>query len=107
MKQLLLRVDDELHTRLTERARARGISLNALANQILGLEIDSDRLSPRDRVRLQLMTVGVLGRTGDSTAIDLPAVTEAEWRRAVAVHGELTGARDWIDDLISDQRGLS
>lgn len=106
MRQLLLRVDDELHARLTARARSRGISLNALANQILGVEIDAEQLVPRDRVRLQLMAIGILGRTGESTAIDVPPVSEGAWRDAVAEERARLGGRDWIDELIADQRGL-
>lgn len=45
MKQLLLRVDDELHAQLTERAQRERRSVNALANEIL-----SRAMSPRQRV---------------------------------------------------------
>ncbi len=107
MRQLLLRVDDELHARLTARARARGISLNALANQILGVEIDADQLLPRDRVRLHLMAIGILGRTGESTAIDVPPVSDGTWHQLVAEEQARLGERDWIDQLIADQRGLA
>ena len=106
MRQLLLRVDDELHARLTARARSRGISLNALANQILGIEVDADRLGPRDRARLHLMAIGVLGRTGESAAIELPPILDDDWRSAVDAERERLGTPDWIDDLIADQRGL-
>jgi plasmid stability protein len=62
MKQLLLRVDDELHARLAAQARAAGKSVNALANEILGLGIDPSNLSRRDRLQLKLMVVGEVGR---------------------------------------------
>lgn len=62
MKQLLLRVPEDLHARLAERARASGTSVNALATRILGLGIDPSSLSRRDRLRLKLIAIGTVGR---------------------------------------------
>lgn len=62
MKQLLLRVPEDLHTRLAEQARASGTSVNALATRILGLGIDPSSLSRRDRLRLKLIAIGTVGR---------------------------------------------
>jgi len=61
MKQLLLRVDDELHGQLAHRAAARGISVNALANALLNASVDSVDLSRKDRLTLRLIAVGEVG----------------------------------------------
>lgn len=107
MKQLLLRVDDELHARLAAQARAKGVSVNALANDILGLGIDPNTLSRRDRLRLKLMTVGVVGRRPSAPPIDdlLPTRSLAEWERHFAEARQRTGQSDWIDELINSERG--
>ncbi|MFC4590911.1 FitA-like ribbon-helix-helix domain-containing protein [Sphaerisporangium corydalis] len=60
MKQLLLRVDDELHARLRERARREHRSINAIANDILAVAATVDPDSPRDRLRSRAAALGVL-----------------------------------------------
>jgi hypothetical protein len=103
MKQLLLRVDDELHARLTAQARARGTSVNALANQILGLGIDPTNLTRTDRLRLTLMEENTIGPRRPVLPPRLRQLTEAERKeraRAVA-----TQPHDWIDELLLEQRG--
>ena len=107
MKQLLLRVDDELHARLTVQARSAGISVNALANQVLGLAIDPANLSRRDRLQLRLMALGEIGRDRPRTPrLEAPAITseelEALRERALA---SMRGAGAIGDDLIDYQRG--
>ncbi len=100
MKQLLLRVPDELHAELSAQARAKGTSVNALANDILGLGIDPARLSRTDRLRLKLMQVGEISGSGTqppSPSRELLADLEAI--RAVPA------APDEIDELIAWQRG--
>lgn len=62
MKQLLLRVPDETHARVTEQARQAGLSVNAWANRLLELGIDPDAASRRDRLRLRLLELGPVGR---------------------------------------------
>lgn len=105
MKQLLLRVDDELHARLTAQARARGTSVNALANEILGLGIDPATLSRTDRLRLRLMAIGELGRAR------APRARTAEEPRRTMTRAERDAAieatRGWgaiVDELIDEQR---
>lgn len=107
MKQLLLRVDDELHARLATQARDLGISVNSLANDVLGLGIDPKNLSRRDRLRLKLMTVGVVGRRPSAPPIDvlLPTRSLAEWEQQFAKARQRTGPSDWIDELIDYERG--
>lgn len=107
MKQLLLRVDDELHGRLTAQARALGTSVNALANDILGLGIDPTNLSRTDRLRLKLIALGTIGGTPGGTPIDdvLAATPASDRERWLAEARERIGPRDWIDDLIAYERG--
>lgn len=107
MKQLLLRVDDELHAQLTAQARARGTSVNALANDILGLGVDPARLSRTDQLLLKLMQLGEIRRS------DLPAARPSPPRLAPSPEllAELDALRarpaelDAIDALIAVQRG--
>lgn len=107
MKQLLLRVDDELHARLTLQARAAGKSVNALANEVLGLAVDPANLSRRDRLQLRLMALGEIGGGRPRTPrLEAPAITseelEALRERALA---SMRGAGAIGDDLIDYQRG--
>jgi len=83
MKQLLLRVDDHLHARLGEQARASGKSVNALANEILSLGIDPARVSRRERLQLKLIAVGEVGRGRKSAAADLSPIPSSEEVAAV------------------------
>jgi plasmid stability protein len=105
MKQLLLRVDDELHARLAAQARAAGKSVNALANEILGLGIDPSNLSRRDRLKLKLMVIGEV-RSPAEPQSELPPITPAELvalrERALA---SLRGAGPIADQLIDYERG--
>jgi hypothetical protein len=103
MKQLLLRVDDELHARLTAQARARGTSVNALANQILGLGIDPTNLSRTDRLRLTLMEENITGPRRPVVPPRLRELAEAEHQERVRAIAEQP--RDWIDELLLEQRG--
>lgn len=108
MKQLLLRVDDELHARLTAQARASGRSVNALANEILGLGIDPSNLSRRDRLRLRLIAVGEIGRGRVSAARPtLPPITveEREALRERALES-MRGAGPILDTITADWRDV-
>lgn len=62
MKQLLLRVPDETHARVTQQARQAGVSVNSYVNRLLSLGINPDAISRRDRLKLRLMEVGLVGR---------------------------------------------
>jgi antitoxin FitA len=48
MRQLITRVDDELHERLKARAAAEGRSVNALVVELLSAAVEAD---PRSAVR--------------------------------------------------------
>lgn len=106
MKQLLLRVPEELHARLTDQARASGTSVNALANQILGLGIDPSSLSRRDRLKLKLMAVGTVGRNRphpnpEPTPARTPEEKAAILERALE---SMRGAGPILDEIEADWR---
>ncbi|CAN5394920.1 hypothetical protein BH11ACT5_BH11ACT5_22000 [soil metagenome] len=100
MKQLLLRVPDELHAQLVGQARAKGTSVNALANDILGLGIDPAQLSRTDRLRLRLMQVGEITGTGT-----LPPSPSRELLADLEALRAAPPELDEIDELIAWQRG--
>ncbi|HEU5127586.1 MAG TPA: toxin-antitoxin system HicB family antitoxin [Glycomyces sp.] len=60
MKQLLLRVDDELHARLSARAKSERRSVNAIANDILSVVREDDRRSLEERVKARAAGLGIL-----------------------------------------------
>lgn len=61
MRQLLLRVPDDLHERIAARAAREGTSVNQLANDLLDAAADADRGGRRGRLRAQAAASGVLG----------------------------------------------
>lgn len=107
MKQLLLRVDDELHARITQQAGDRGVSINTYANEILGLGIDAGSLSRTDRLKIKLMALGKVGSRAASTRIieQLEAIDWDAWPEKVEEARLRLGPRDWIDDLMDEVRG--
>lgn len=52
MRQLIARIDDDLHARLKARARAEGRSLNALVTEVLAAAVERDDSHARLRARL-------------------------------------------------------
>jgi plasmid stability protein len=58
VRQLITRIDDDLHRRLKERARDQGRSVNALVTEILDEAVPNE--SPRDRLRRRLRAEGRL-----------------------------------------------
>ncbi len=60
MKQLLLRVPDEVHRRLAARAAREGRSVNAVATELLDLAVDVDQGDRRTRLRARAAAAGVL-----------------------------------------------
>lgn len=106
MKQILLRVPEDLHARLTAQARTSGTSVNALANQILGLGIDPSTLSRRDRLKLKLIAIGTVGRNRPHPKEpELPPMTpeEREALRERAIES-MRGVGPIADDLIAYER---
>ncbi len=69
MKQLLLRVPDELHSRLAARARHEGRSVNVIATEMLDTSVAAQSGSACDVVRARAAARGML------RSIDPPPVT--------------------------------
>lgn len=97
MKQLLLRVPDELHERLSAHARAEGRSINALATETLD-QIPGGALTPKEVIRRRVKAQGNLVTTGRGR-LDAPSIQE--------VRHSLRGAGVTAEELIDEQRGGS
>lgn len=94
MKQILLRVPDDLHLRLAERARRDGRSVNAVAGELLDLGADADRGGRRERLRARAATAGL-------------SVTSAAAPDPVDRADALLSTRGWgpiADDVLRDER---
>jgi plasmid stability protein len=96
MKQLLLRVLDEIHCRLIARAARDGRSVNALAPEILEVAFDADEGDRRARLRAKAAILGISG------AAPAQSVSAARRRRMIASTTR-TGAI--LDRLLAEERG--
>ncbi|MGH9054515.1 MAG: FitA-like ribbon-helix-helix domain-containing protein [Acidimicrobiales bacterium] len=96
MKQLLLRVPDEVHRRLTARAARDGRSVNAVATEILDAAADADEGDRRARLRARAATLGM------RRATPATPVGAARRRRIVA---STKGTGPILDRLLADERG--
>jgi antitoxin FitA len=102
MKQLLLRVDDDLHAELTAQARDAGRSVNALAKDILAIAISSDTASRQDRLKLRLVAVGVVGQhVGKTETAPIPIHNSQLRDKAI---DSMHGAGQIIDDILDSER---
>ncbi|HEX6197014.1 MAG TPA: toxin-antitoxin system HicB family antitoxin [Jiangellaceae bacterium] len=95
VKQMLLRVPDDLHGRLARAARERGTSVNALANQILNDVIPAAEDNRLTALREKARNLGVL--------VDRPRVSIPPERRAAAI-ASTRGAGSVLDELLADGR---
>lgn len=95
MKQLLLRVSDEVHRRLTARAARDGRSVNAVATEILDAAADADQGDRRARLRARAATLGVLRAT--------PAASMSVGRRRRIV-ASTRGTGAILDRLLAEER---
>jgi plasmid stability protein len=98
VKQLLLRVPEDLHRRLAARAAREGRSMNAVAGAILDASTDADLgapPTPQERLRARAAALGMLS--------EVPArpVSEAERERIVA---STRGIGPILDRLIDEDR---
>ena len=76
MKQLILRVSEDLHRRIAARAAREGKSVNAWATQMLDAAVDADVAEDRQtRLRARAAALGML------VEIDAPPVDEATRER--------------------------
>jgi hypothetical protein len=91
MRQLIARVDDDLHRRLKERARAEGRSLNALVTELLRAGEAGDETAARVRARLQaddLRVVPVVERRPPSRDVAIRATRGAGRAASEALRDE-------------------
>ena len=95
MKQLLLRVPDEVHRRLAARAVRDGRSVNALATEILDAAADTDEGDRRDRLRARAVASGVLRES------EAPAMSDAERSQILA---STKGWGQVIDRILDEDR---
>ncbi|GAA0850812.1 hypothetical protein ACFQVD_17195 [Streptosporangium amethystogenes subsp. fukuiense] len=96
MKQLLLRIDDDLHRRITRRARRTGRSINATAGEILAHGVSDEVLDARAELRARARRLGVLAERPPA-----PPVTEADRERALDA---TRGIGPVLDDLWAEGR---
>ncbi len=95
MRQLLLRVPDDLHRRLVARAAHGGQSVNALANQILDAVADADEGDRRERLCARATALG-LRQAGTS-----PTIGGARRRKIIA---STKGTGPVLDRLLAEER---
>jgi plasmid stability protein len=99
VKQLLLRVPDEVHRRLAARAARDGRSVNAVANAILDAAIDADDGDRRTRLRARAAGQGSLAP--DTTP---PATISAARRRRIVASTKGTGPV--LDKILAEEREI-
>lgn len=95
VKQLLLRVPDELHGRLKARAVRAGRSVNAVATEILDAAVDADEGDRRTRLQARATALGVLQPTS------APPVRPARRHRILA---STRGLGPVLDRLLAEER---
>ncbi|MFC9694841.1 toxin-antitoxin system HicB family antitoxin [Kribbella sp. NPDC056951] len=97
MRQLLLRVPDDLHARLTARAQQEGQSVNALATELLDHVIEEDSASVRRRLRAKAHQLGVLAEPHAPRRTLSPAARRAALDSA-------RGLGQVVDEILEDGR---
>jgi plasmid stability protein len=95
MKQLLLRVPDDVHRRLAARAARDGRSVNALATEILDAAVDADEGDRRARLR------AIAAATGLLRSLPAKSITPARRRRIIA---STKGTGPILDQLLAEER---
>jgi plasmid stability protein len=96
MKQLLLRVPDELHQRLADRARHEGRSVNVIATEMLDTSVAAESGSAGDVLRARAAARGLL------RAVAVPATEPPPIEVVVKAFRKV---RVTAAELIDDQRG--
>lgn len=96
MKQLLLRIPEDLHARLTAQAHANGESVNALATATLEATFSAERLTERERVRLRARAAGMLAETAPGSQL-----LDGEYDAAVQ---SLRGLGPVLDEILDEER---
>jgi plasmid stability protein len=95
MKQLLLRVPEDLHRRLALRAGREGRSMNAVATEILDAVSEGEQADRRARLRAAAAAAGMLRAT--------PPSRMSAARRSRIV-GSTRGLGQHVDRLLADER---
>lgn len=95
MKQLLLRVPDDLHARLIGRAKRSGRSANAIATELLEVGVGNESGDARAELRARARRMGVLAT---ATA---PAVDAADRREALEA---MRGTGRVLDEILAEGR---
>jgi plasmid stability protein len=95
VKQLLIRVPEDIHRRLAARAHREGRSINAVATEILDAAADSDRGDRRTRLRATAAAAGTW------RAAPGPRVSAEQRRRIIA---STRGLGQRVDRLLADER---
>jgi plasmid stability protein len=98
VKQLLLRVPDDLHRRLSQRAAREGRSVNALATEVLAVAASVDPESRRDRLRLRTATLGL---ASDDDPYRPSTSTETDRQKAIDA---MRGVGPIIDAIVDEGR---
>ncbi|MDQ3151666.1 MAG: hypothetical protein M3R63_08100 [Actinomycetota bacterium] len=95
MRQLLLRIPDDLHDRLTGRAHRAGRSANAIATEILEQGVADESGDARATLRGRARRLGVLATS------TIPAVPVADRKAALS---STRGIGPILDELLADGR---
>lgn len=95
MKQLLLRVPEDIHRRLAARARRESRSINAVATEILDAAAESDQGDRRARLRAAAAAAGTL------RPVHGRRVSAARRRRIIA---STRGLGPQVDGLLAEER---
>jgi len=95
MKQLLLRVPDDLHRRLAARAAREGRSVNAVATAVLDVAAEADQGDRRSRLRAKAAAEGTLG------SVQAPLVSPD---RRARILRSTRGLGPMADALIAEER---
>lgn len=95
VKQLLLRVPEDVHRRLAARAAREGRSLNAVATEILDAVADADQGDRRARLRAAAAAAGTL------RVVNARPVSAARRRRITET---TRGLGPQVDHLLAHER---
>jgi plasmid stability protein len=95
VKQLLLRVPEDIHRRLVARARREGRSINAVATEILDAAAESDEGDRRARLRAAAAAAGTL------RSVQARRVGAERRRRIIA---STRGLGQQVDRLVGQER---
>lgn len=95
VKQLLLRVPEDLHRRLALRAEREGRSMNAVATEILDTVPEDERADRRARLRAAAAAAGILSSAP-------PSRMSAKQRSRIL--GSTRGLGKQVDRLLADER---